>query len=44
LFHCAGKNNSAQVKSSLVFAYHGQSNPPIPGSRSASALSIPLST
>lgn len=42
LFHAAGKNNSEQIKSSVVFAYHGQSNPPVPGSRSAAAEDILL--
>jgi phytanoyl-CoA hydroxylase len=40
-FHCntlhsAGKNLSDQVKFSLVYTYHGASNVPLPGSRSAS--------
>ncbi|KIX36735.1 phytanoyl-CoA dioxygenase family protein [Burkholderia pseudomallei] len=40
-FHCntlhsAGQNRSDQVKFSLVFTYHGDSNRPVPGSRSAS--------
>ncbi len=35
LFHAAGRNNSDTVKTSVVFAYRGQSNLPIPGSRSA---------
>lgn len=40
-FHCntlhsAGKNLSDQVKFSLVFTYHGASNVPLPGTRSAS--------
>ena len=40
-FHCntlhsAGKNVSDDVKFSLVFTYHGASNVPLPGSRSAS--------
>lgn len=43
LFHAAGRNDSAQVKCSLVFAYHGASNPPLPGSRSAAAGSVTLS-
>jgi phytanoyl-CoA hydroxylase len=39
-FHCntlhsAGQNRSEQVKFSLVYTYHGASNPPLPGSRSA---------
>jgi phytanoyl-CoA hydroxylase len=37
LFHAAGRNNSASVKMSLVYAYHGKSNMPIQGSRSAAA-------
>lgn len=40
-FHCstlhsAGKNMSDAVKLSLVFTYHGVSNAPLPGTRSAS--------
>lgn len=42
LFHAAGRNKSAAVKQSLVFAYHGQSNRPLPGSRSAASDSILL--
>lgn len=42
LFHAAGKNNSSQIKSSVVFAYHGQSNPPLPGTRSAASEDILL--
>jgi phytanoyl-CoA hydroxylase len=42
LFHAAGKNNSAQIKSSVVFAYHGQSNPPVPGTRSAASDDVLL--
>lgn len=42
LFHGAGKNNSNSVKSSVVFAYHGQSNPPVAGSRSANSPDILL--
>ena len=42
LFHSAGKNASAEIKCSIAFAYHGVSNPPLPGSRSASAGSIAL--
>ncbi|MEM5458597.1 phytanoyl-CoA dioxygenase family protein [Paraburkholderia phytofirmans] len=39
-FHCntlhsAGKNISDQVKFSLVYTYHGASNVPLPGTRSA---------
>ena len=44
-FHCntlhsAGKNLSDQVKFSLVFTYHGASNVPLPGSRSAAKPEI----
>jgi phytanoyl-CoA hydroxylase len=44
-FHCntlhsAGKNLSDQVKFSLVFTYHGVSNVPLPGSRSAAKPEI----
>jgi phytanoyl-CoA hydroxylase len=42
LFHAAGKNNSHAVKYSAVFAYHGQSNPPVPNTRSAAAKDILL--
>ncbi|WDZ95456.1 phytanoyl-CoA dioxygenase family protein [Herbaspirillum sp. WKF16] len=42
LFHAAGRNDSDQVKCSAVFAYHGASNPPVPGTRSAAAEDIPL--
>jgi phytanoyl-CoA hydroxylase len=37
LFHAAGKNATGQVKRSVVFAYRGQSNQPLEGSRSAAA-------
>lgn len=40
LFHAAGRNNSQAIKESVVFAYHGVSNPPILGIRSASAEDI----
>lgn len=42
LFHAAGKNDSDQIKTSVVFAYHGQSNLPVPGTRSAAADDIQL--
>jgi phytanoyl-CoA hydroxylase len=42
LFHAAGRNNSEQIKASVVFAYHGQSNQPVPGSRSAASDDILL--
>jgi phytanoyl-CoA hydroxylase len=37
LFHAAGKNTTSAVKMSLVYAYHGKSNAPIPGTKSAAA-------
>lgn len=37
LFHAAGRNATGQVKHSVVFAYRGESNQPIEGSRSAAA-------
>jgi len=40
LFHSAGRNNSRDMKASVVFAYRGKSNPPLPGSRSAAAGEI----
>ncbi len=42
LFHSAGKNASGDIKCSIAFAYHGASNPPTPGSRSAVAGTIAL--
>lgn len=42
LFHAASRNNSQTVKSSVVFAYHGKSNPPVPGTRSAQSEDLPL--
>jgi phytanoyl-CoA hydroxylase len=46
-FHCntlhsAGRNISNAVKFSLVYTYHGQSNAPQVGTRSASKAEIPL--
>lgn len=35
LFHAAGRNDSAAIKASVVFAYHAQSNTPRAGSKSA---------
>jgi phytanoyl-CoA hydroxylase len=40
--HSAGKNQSAQVKFSLVYTYHAGSNAPIAGSRSASKTELTL--
>lgn len=42
LFHAAGRNDSEQVKCSAVFAYHGKSNPPLPGTRSAASEDVAL--
>ncbi|MDY7806966.1 phytanoyl-CoA dioxygenase family protein [Burkholderia stagnalis] len=44
-FHCntlhsAGQNRSDQVKFSLVFTYHGESNRPIAGTRSAATPEV----
>ena len=46
-FHCntlhsAGRNQTDEVKFSLVFTYHGASNVPLPGTRSASKPEIVL--
>ena len=46
-FHCntlhsAGTNLSPAVKFSLVYTYHGQSNAPLPGTRSASRPEVSL--
>jgi phytanoyl-CoA hydroxylase len=40
LFHAAGKNLASEPKFSVVFSYHGVSNCPIPGTRSASLPGI----
>ncbi|MBP0599996.1 phytanoyl-CoA dioxygenase family protein [Herbaspirillum sp. LeCh32-8] len=42
LFHAAGRNDSDQVKCSAVFAYHGKSNAPVPGTRSSASEDIQL--
>jgi phytanoyl-CoA hydroxylase len=42
LFHAAGKNATDAVKNSVVFAYHGKSNAPVEGSKSAVAGEIVL--
>ncbi len=42
LFHAAGKNNTDDIKTSIAFAYHGLSNAPLTGSKSAVAGSIEL--
>lgn len=46
-FHCntlhsAGRNQTDDVKFSLVFTYHGASNVPLPDTRSASKPDVPL--
>lgn len=43
LFHAAGRNNTNKVKSSVVFAYNAQSNPPLPNTRSSQYPDILLS-
>lgn len=42
LFHAAGRNDSDTVKTSVVFAYRGESNLPLEGSRSAAAGDVAL--
>lgn len=42
LFHSAGRNETQQLKCSLVFSYHDETNRPNPGTRSAAYPSIPL--
>lgn len=42
LFHAGGRNNTNQLKTSVVFAYHGESNAPIPGTKSAAAPDLLL--
>jgi phytanoyl-CoA hydroxylase len=42
LFHAAGRNNGDAVKNSVVFAYRGESNLPLAGSRSADAGDVCL--
>jgi phytanoyl-CoA hydroxylase len=42
LFHSAGRNDSASVKNSVVFAYHGKSNMPVEGSTSAAGGEVAL--
>jgi phytanoyl-CoA hydroxylase len=37
LFHAAGRNESGEMKASVVFAYRGKSNAPVPGTKSATA-------
>lgn len=40
-FHAAGRNNTAQVKTSVVFTYHDCNNQPLVGTRSANYPDIP---
>jgi phytanoyl-CoA hydroxylase len=42
LFHAAGANQTSETKFSVVHTYHAADNPPISGTRSASAPDIPL--
>ncbi|NKB99821.1 MAG: phytanoyl-CoA dioxygenase family protein [Pseudomonadales bacterium] len=42
LFHAAGKNLTETPKFSVVFSYHGESNLPIPGTRSATLPSLSI--
>jgi phytanoyl-CoA hydroxylase len=42
LFHAAGRNDSAEMKASVVFAYRGASNAPVAGTRSAAAGEVAL--
>lgn len=42
LFHAAGANLSDTVKMSVAFAYRGESNLPLPGSRSATGGDVAL--
>jgi phytanoyl-CoA hydroxylase len=42
LFHSGGRNNTDQLKTSVVFAYHGASNSPVAGTPSAAAPSFQL--
>ena len=43
LFHAAGRNTSNAVKTSVVFAYRGESNMPVAGTKSAAAGDVLLS-
>jgi phytanoyl-CoA hydroxylase len=40
--HSANQNLTDRVKFSLVYTYHGRSNPPKPGTRSASKPEVAL--
>jgi phytanoyl-CoA hydroxylase len=42
VLHSAGQNQSDAVKLSLVYTYHGSSNAPKAGTRSASKAEVPL--
>jgi phytanoyl-CoA hydroxylase len=43
LFHAAGVNTSDKVKTSVAFAYHGCSNQPLAGTRSAASGDVRVS-
>jgi phytanoyl-CoA hydroxylase len=40
--HAASNNGTTETKLSLVFSYHAADNLPLPGTRSASQLSVPI--
>jgi len=42
LFHAAAHNRTAQTKFSLVFTYRATDNMPLPGTRSAAMMDVPL--
>ena len=42
LFHAGGRNNTDKLKTSVVFAYHGASNGPVEGTKSAAAPDLRL--
>ena len=42
LFHAAGHNQTADTKLSVVHTYHAADNRPLPGTRSAALLDLPL--
>ena len=44
LFHAAGRNDSGEMKASVVFAYRGKSNVPVAGTRSAMAGEVKVGT
>jgi phytanoyl-CoA hydroxylase len=42
LFHAAGINTSSSIKTSVAFAYHGCSNQPVAGTRSAASGDVQI--